>query len=64
MSLSIEDRLLLLSINQKLDKVCSYIDKIQSPEYIQESEEREFSINVAADIYVEQIKQYKKNGEK
>lgn len=50
-----EDRELLLEIHQMLCKVCNYIDKIQSPEYIQHSEEREFAINVAADLYVEQL---------
>lgn len=47
------DRELLLDIHQKLCKVCSYIDKIQTPEYIKAMEDRDFSINVAADLYVE-----------
>ena len=55
MSLSIEEKELLINIDRKLDKICNYIDKIQSPEYIQKSEEREFLINVAADVYVEMM---------
>lgn len=43
-----------------LCKVCNYIDKIESPEFIKESEEREFAINVAADLYVEQLEEAKK----
>ncbi len=49
------DRELLLEIHQMLCKVCNYIDKIQTPEYIKLLEERDFSINVAADLYVEQL---------
>lgn len=49
------DRELLLEIYQKLCKICSYIDMIQSPEYIKAMEDRDFSINVAADLYVEQL---------
>lgn len=49
------DRELLLEIHQMLCKVCNYIDKIQSPEYIKAMEDRDFSINVAADLYVEQL---------
>ena len=49
------DRELLIEIHQMLSKVCSYIDKIQSPEYIKAMEERDFGINVAADLYVEKL---------
>lgn len=52
------DRELLLDIHQKLCKVCSYIDKIQTPEYIKAMEDRDFSINVAADLYVEQLEKF------
>ena len=50
-----EDRQLLIEIHQMLRKVCSYIDKVESPEFIRKSEEREFAINVAADLYVEKL---------
>lgn len=56
------DRELLLDIHQKLCKVCSYIDKIQTPEYIKAMEDRDFSINVAADLYVEQLEKLR-NGD-
>ncbi len=46
---------ILLEIHQMLCKISSYIDKIQSPEYIRKSEEKDFAINVAADLYVEQL---------
>lgn len=56
------DRELLLDIHQKLCKVCSYIDMIQTPEYIKSMEDRDFSINVAADMYVDKLNELK-NGE-
>lgn len=56
------DRELLLDIHQKLCKVCNYIDKIQTPEYIKAMEDRDFSINVAADLYVEQLEKLR-NGD-
>lgn len=45
-----------------LCKVCNYIDMIQTPEYVKAMEDRDFSINVAADLYVEMLEKYK-NGE-
>lgn len=54
------DRELLLEIYTMLSKVCSYIDKIQTPEYIKSMEDRDFSINVAADLYVEQLEKLRK----
>lgn len=51
----LSDRELLLDIHQKLCKVCSYIDKVESPEYIKANNDREFSLNVAADLYVEKL---------
>ena len=58
----VSDRFLLEEIHStlkvlliELRKVSSYIDKIQSPEYIKAMEDRDFSINVAADLYVEQL---------
>lgn len=56
-----EDRQLLIEIHQMLRKVCSYIDKVESPEFIRKSEEREFAINVAADLYVEKLEQLRRN---
>jgi hypothetical protein len=55
------DRELLLEIHQMLCKVCGYIDKVESPEYVKTSEEREFAINVAADLYVEQLERLRNN---
>lgn len=49
------DREILLEIHQMLCKINNYIDKIQSPAYIKALEDRDFSINVAADLYVEQL---------
>lgn len=57
----LSDRELLLEIHQMLCKVCNYIDKVESPEFIKESEEREFAINVAADLYVEKLEQLRRN---
>lgn len=54
-----EDKKLLTEIHQMLCKICSYIDKIESPEYIQKSEEKEFLINVAADFYVAMMEEIK-----
>lgn len=56
------DRELLLEIHSMLSMVCSYIRKIQTPEYIKAMEDRDFSINVAADLYVEQLEKLR-NGE-
>lgn len=38
-----------------LCKICNYIDKIESPEYEKLRNDRSFSINVAADLYVESL---------
>lgn len=54
------DRELLLEIHQMLCKVSSYIDKIQTPEFIKAMEDRDFSINVAADLYVEMLEKQRK----
>lgn len=54
------DRELLLEIHQMLYKICNYIDKIQSPEYIKAMEDKDFSINVAADLYVEQLEKLRR----
>lgn len=57
-----EERQLLLEIHQMLCKVCNYIDKVESSEYIKQCMDREFSLNVAADLYVEQLERLR-NGE-
>ena len=49
------DRELLEEINRKLDKVCAYIDKVESPEYIQQEYNMQFLLNVGADVWVEVI---------
>ena len=49
------DRELLLEIHQMLCKVCNYIDKVESPEYEKLRADKEFSLNVAADLYVEKL---------
>ena len=60
----LSDRELLLEIHQMLCKVCNYIDKVESPEFIKESEEREFAINVAADLYVEMLEKSRHDKER
>lgn len=42
-----------------LCKICNYIDKIESPEYLELKDKRAFNINVAADMYVDKLKQLK-----
>ena len=54
------DRELLLEIHQMLCKISSYNDKIQTPEYVKAMEDRDFSINVAADLYVEMLEKQRK----
>lgn len=49
------DRELLEDIHRKVTKISDYIDKIQSEEYIKSMIERDFGINVAADLYVEKL---------
>lgn len=44
------DRELLLDIHQMLCKVCSYIDKVESPEYQRKLWERDFNNNMLADL--------------
>lgn len=52
---------IVLENNQMLRKICNYIDKVESPEFIQKSEEKEFALNVAADLYVEKLEQLRRN---
>lgn len=54
------DRELLLEIHQMLYKVCNYIDKVESPEYEKLRADKEFSINVAADLYVEKLERLRR----
>lgn len=54
-----EERQLLIEIYQMLCKICRYIDKIESPEYQDLEDKRAFNINVAADMYVDKLKQLK-----
>ena len=54
-----EERQLLIEIHQMLCKICRYIDKIESPEYLELKDQRAFNINVAADMYVDKLKQLK-----
>ena len=57
------DRDILIDIQQKLNKICSYIDKIESEEYKNALDAKEFSINVAADLYADTLNTIK-NGKK
>lgn len=50
-----EDRQLLIEIHQMLQKICSYIDKIESSEHKQQDYNMQFILNVAADMYVESL---------
>lgn len=54
------DRELLLDIHQMLCKVCNYIDKVDSSEYQKLRDDRSFSINVAANLYVDTISNLRK----
>lgn len=54
-----EDRQLLLEIHQMLCKVCNYIDKVESAEYRNMEYQRAFNVNVAADMYVDKLKELK-----
>lgn len=42
-----------------LCKVCSYIDKVESAEYRNIEDQRAFNVNVAADMYVDKLKELK-----
>lgn len=54
-----EDRQLLLEIHQMLCKICNYIDKVKSAEYRNMEYQRAFNVNVAADMYVDKLKELK-----
>lgn len=54
-----EERQLLLEIHQMLCRICSYLDKVESPEYRSMEDRRAFDVNVAADLYSDKIKQLK-----
>lgn len=53
------ERELLLEIHQMLCRICSYLDKVESPEYRSMEDRRAFDVNVAADLYSDKIKQLK-----
>lgn len=55
-----EDRQLLIEIHQMLQKVCSYIDKVEDPEHRQQDYNMQFLLNVAADMYVESLEKLRK----
>ena len=54
-----EERQLLFEVHQMLCRMCSYIDKVESPEYRDMEDKRAFNINVAADLYADKIKELK-----
>ena len=54
-----EENKLLIEIHQMLCKICNYIDKVESPEYLELKDKRAFNINVAADMYVDKLNQLK-----
>lgn len=54
-----EDRQLLIEIHQMLCKVCNYIDKVESKEYRNMMDQRAFNVNIAADMYVDKLKELK-----
>lgn len=54
-----EERQLLFEIHQMLCRICSYIDKVESPEYRDMEDKRAFNINVAADLYADKIEKLK-----
>ena len=45
-----------------LKRICSYIDKVESPEHKQEDYNMQFMLNVAADMYVETLEKLRKDG--
>lgn len=51
---------LIVEIHQMLQKICSYIDKMESPEHIQKDYNMQFLLNVAADMYVESLEKLRK----
>lgn len=55
------DRELLIEIHQMLEKICGYIDKVESPEHKQEDYNMQFMLNVAADMYVETLEKLRKD---
>lgn len=54
-----EERQLLFEIHQMLCRICSYLDKVESPEYRDMEDKRAFNVNVAADLYADKIKELK-----
>lgn len=57
------DRELLEEINNKLTKICNYIDKIESEEYKLQDYIIQFLLNVAADMYVELLEKLRNGRE-
>lgn len=43
-----------------LCKVCSYIDKVESEDYRNMEDQRAFTVNVAADMFVDKLEELKK----
>ncbi len=52
-------RKIVLENNQMLRRICNYLDKVESPEYRDMEDKRAFNVNVAADIYVDKLKELK-----
>lgn len=59
-----EEKQLLIEIHQMLKRVCSYIDKIESPKHKQQDYNMQFILNVAADMYVETLESLRNNKNK
>lgn len=49
----------LNDIHNMLTKICNYIDKVESPEYQRKKDEKSFTINVIADLFVDKLNECK-----
>lgn len=49
----------LIGIHNMLVKICNYIDKVESPEYQRKKDEKSFTINVIADLFVDKLNECK-----
>lgn len=50
---SLDDK--ITEIHSMLVKICNYIDKVESSEYQNKKDEKNFIINVIADLFVDRL---------
>lgn len=53
----------LADIHRMLVRICKYIDKIEDPEYQRKKDEKSFTINVLADLFVDKLNECKEQTE-